>query len=522
MSKEKAGLKPKKGNSVFFISVAVVFAVVLWGIIVPKNFEKTANHLLGYMLDNFGWFYLIAVSMFIVFALGLAFSKYGKIKLGPDDSKPEYSNISWFSMLFSAGMGIGLIFWGVAEPLNHFINPAGFSGAVAGSSAAADFSIKMSITHWGFHIWATHGVMALALAYFQFRKGAPGLISSIFVPLIGEKRVRGPIGKAIDIFAIFATVTGVACSLGMGTLQINGGLNYLYGLPKTTLVQVVIIVLVTIAFMISAITGLNKGIKWLSNTNVALAFIILTLTILVGPTVKIISAFTNGMGMYISDIIRTSLHMEPFGDNSWIGGWTIFYWAWTLSWAPFVGSFIARISRGRTIKEFVLGVMVGPVLGSALWMATYGTVGMNLGSDIATKAVQVTETAFFVVMSHYPLGGIISFITVILLVTFFVTSADSATFVLGMFSSHGNLNPSTKKKIVWGIIQSLLAVALLLAGGGGIKTLQNAVIAVALPFTIILVLGCVSLYKVLKQDSQNGSSKKRLKDSSLSTKASVS
>lgn len=508
MKKDNVGLK--KNNSVFYISVAVVFAVVLWGILAPRNFEQTANGLLSFMLDRFGWFYLISVSMFIVFALSLAFSKYGKIKLGPDDSKPEYSNISWFSMLFSAGMGIGLIFWGVAEPLNHFMNPAGFSGAEAGTAAAADFATKMSITHWGFHIWATHGIMALALAYFQFRKGAPGLISSIFVPLIGEKRVAGPIGKTIDIFAIFATVTGVACSLGMGTLQINGGLNYLYGLPKTTLVQIGIIVLVTIAFMASAITGLDKGIKWLSNTNVALACIILTLTILVGPTVKVINAYTNGMGMYISDIIRTSLHMEPFGDNSWIGGWTIFYWAWTLSWAPFVGSFIARISKGRTIKEFVLGVMIGPVVGSALWMATYGTIGMDLGPKIASEAIKVTETAFFVVMSHYPLGSIISFVTVLLLVTFFVTSADSATFVLGMFSTGGNLNPSTKRKVVWGVIQSLLAVALLLAGG--IKTLQNAVIAVALPFTVILVLGCFSLYKVLKEDKLILSTEEKLQD----------
>ncbi len=341
-------------------------------------------------------------------------------------------------------------------------------------------------------------ILALALAYFQFRKGKPGLISSVFIPLLGEERVRGPIGQVIDILAIFATVAGVATSLGLGTLQINSGLNYLFGVPTTTLVQIIIVTVVTILFMLSAVTGLDKGIKFLSNANLTLAVILLGLAFILGPTVKIINSFTNGLGLYLSSFIKDSLHIEPFGDNSWIGGWTIFYWAWWIAWAPFVGTFVARISRGRTIKEFITGVTILPALGSFVWFATFGTLGINLGSKIAAEATQVTETAFFVVMKHYPLGSLISLIAVILLCTFFVTSADSATFVLGMMSSNGDLNPSAGKKIIWGIIQSLLALALMLSGG--LKTLQTGSIAAAFPFVIVMVFACISLLKALRQD----------------------
>lgn len=484
-------------NSVFYISVAFVLGIVVWALIANDSFAKAANGLYVFLRDNFGWMYLMGMFFFVLVAVGLALSKYGNIRLGPDDSRPDYSYVSWFAMLFSAGMGIGLVFWGVAEPLNHFVNPP-LGLAEPGSAEAAQLAIQTSFFHWGFHPWAGYSVLALALAYFQFRKNTPGLISSIFIPLFGKERVAGPLGKVIDIIAIFATVAGVATSLGLGTLQINSGLSHLFGIPANTTSQVIIIVIVTVLFMLSAVTGLDKGIKFLSNLNLGIAFVLMMLAFLLGPTIKIINSFTAGFGQYLGNFIPNSFRINAFGDNSWLGGWTLFYWAWWIAWAPFVGTFIARISRGRTIREFIIGVLLVPTLGSFIWFAVFGTLGVNLGLDIATEAVKVTETAFFVVMSYYPLGKIISLVAVVLLCTFFVTSADSATFVLGMMSSNGDLNPSTKRKVIWGLIQSAMAFGLLL--GGGLTTLQTASIAAAFPLAIIMILGCISLFKELKNE----------------------
>lgn len=490
----------KKSNSVYFISLIIVFVIVVWGIALPSSFESAANGLFSFLVGNFGWFYLISMFSFVVFSIWIALSRYGKIKLGPDDSKPEYSLISWFAMLFSAGMGVGLIFWGVAEPLNYFVAPLGLEG---GTAEAADFAMKKSFLHWGLHPWANYAVLALALAYMQFRKNKPGLISSVFIPLIGEEKVNGPIGKLIDILAIFATVAGVATSLGMATLQTTSGLNYLFGVPETNGVRTIVITVITILFMVSAITGIDKGIKWLSNANVTLCGILILLGLIIGPTVLIINAFTNSVGLYISTVVRESFQIDPFSDNvGWYGGWTIFYWAWWIAWAPFVGTFIARISKGRTIREFVGGVLLAPTLASFIWFAVFGTLGINTGMEVATEAIQTTETAFFMVMNQYPMGYAISMVTVILLTTFFVTSADSATFVLGMMSSHGDLNPTTKRKIIWGIIQSALALALMLSSANALAMLQTASIAAAFPFAFIMLFAMVSLVKALKADSE--------------------
>lgn len=482
-------------NDVFIISLLVVGLIILWGLIFPTNFESVANATFNFLVNDFGWFYMITMFSFIVFSIWIAFSKYGNVKLGSDDSEPEYSYISWFAMLFSAGMGVGLVFWGVAEPLNHFVNPLGVEG---GTAAAADFAIKKSFFHWGLHPWANYCVLALPLAYMQFRKNKPGLISSVFIPLIGEERVRGPIGKLIDILAIFATVAGVATSLGMATMQITSGFNYLFNVPETNFVRIIVILIVTVLFMISAITGLDKGIKFLSNANILLAIILTILSFIIGPSLKIINTLTNGVGIYFNDLIKDSFQMNPYGDNSWLGGWTIFYWAWWIAWAPFVSSFIARISKGRTIKEFVGGVLLVPALASFIWFAVFGSMGINTGMEVATEAIKSTSTAFFVVMDKYAFGSIISMVTVVLLCTFFVTSADSATFVLGMMSSNGNLNPDTKRKVIWGIIQSSLALALMLAGGLGM--LQTASIAAAFPFAFIMIFAMWSLVKVLKTE----------------------
>ncbi len=490
----------KKDNAVFYISLILTIGIVTWSIVNQDNFSRFANSLLNFLTNKFGWLYLTSMFIFVIFAVVLAFSKYGNIKLGSEDSKPEYSTKSWFGMLFGAGMGIGLVFWGVAEPISHFVKPA--NGIEAGTAQAFNFAMKASFMHWGLHPWANYSIIGLALAYFQFRKGKPGLISSIFIPLFGEKRINGPIGKTIDILAVFATVAGVATSLGLGTMQINSGLNYLFGIPETKLAQIVIIAVITVLYIWTAVSGIDKGIKFLGDLNLVLAFALLTLTILLGPTLKVINSFTNGIGLYLNNFISDSLHIEAMGDNSWTNAWTIFYWAWWIAWAPFVGTFIARISKGRTIREFIGGVMLAPALVSIIWFAAFGSMGMNLldkiGLEGLSLAVANPSTALFKVFDYYPLSTVLSMITVVLLGTFFITSANSATFVLGMLSSHGDLNPSSKKQFIWGIVQALLATSLLLAGG--LQALQTASVAAAFPFIFVMLLAMVSLVKALKEE----------------------
>ncbi len=490
----------KKDNTVFYISLALSIAIVLWGIVAQENFSSFANSLLNFLTTNFGWFYLISMFIFVIFAIILAFSKYGDIKLGSDDSKPEYSTTSWFGMLFGAGMGIGLVFWGVAEPISHFVSPA--PGIESGTLQAANFAMKSSFMHWGFHPWANYSIIGLALAYFQFRKNKPGLISSIFIPLLGEERVNGPIGKLIDILAVFATVAGVATSLGLGTLQINSGLNYLFNIPETKLVQMGIILVITILYIWTAVSGIDKGIKLLGDINLVLAFGLLILTIIIGPTLKVINSFTNGLGQYINSFISDSLHVEAFGDNSWTNSWTIFYWAWWIAWAPFVGTFIARISKGRTIREFIGGVILAPAVVSVIWFAAFGSMGINLVDKIGVEGLAVAannpSTALFQVFSNYSLSTVLSLVTVVLLCTFFITSANSATFVLGILSSEGDLNPTSKKQFVWGVVQALLATSLLLSGG--LQALQTASVAAAFPFIFVMLIAIVSLMKALKEE----------------------
>jgi glycine betaine transporter len=315
--------------------------------------------------------------------------------------------------------------------------------------------------------------------------------------------------------AIFATVAGVATSLGLGAYQINSGLNYLFGLPENNFVIFIIVAIVTVLFMLSAVTGLDKGIKFLSNLNVTIATVLVFVTMLIGPTLLILNTFTNGLGLYLQDLVRDSFEINPYGDNQWYGWWTIFYWAWWIAWAPFVGTFIARISRGRTIREFVAGVLLAPTLASFLWFAVFGATGINTGVDKASEAIQSTSTAFFVVMSEYPMGSVISFVAVCLLCTFFVTSADSATFVLGMMSSNGELNPSTQRKLVWGIIQSGLALVLMFASANGLGMLQTASIVAAFPFAFVMLFGMVSMFKALKSETFDNSVKD-IKDEKLS------
>ncbi|SCY89743.1 BCCT family transporter [Alkaliphilus peptidifermentans] len=490
----------KQQNTVFLCSLLVVVIMGAWGILNPLSLGDKSATAFNFLVRYFGWLYLGAVSSFLLFCIFILFSRYGKLRLGPDDSTPEYSNLSWFAMLFSAGMAIGLIFWGVAEPLNHFIHPPD-NNIISASNGAMGMAFRYSYFHWGLHAWANYTLLALAIAYFQLRKGKPALISSIFIPLIGEERANGTIGHTINILAIFATIAGIATDLGLGVLQMNSGLKYLYNIDESTKTHIIIIVIVTICFMASAIRGLDKGIKKLSNINMVITLVLVVLVIAVGPTTEILKNYLIGFIEYFKYIIHDSLPIkELLNGSQWLGNWTIFYWAWWIAWTPFVSTFIARISKGRTIREFIMGVLIIPSLGSFFWFAIFGTIGMKVGTEIATEAIQTTSTAFFVVIDTYPLGRLLSLIVMVLLATYFVTSADSSTFVLGMLSSNGNPNPSNSKKIIWGLLQSFLAMALLLAGG--LEVLQTASIVAAFPFVFIMIFSMFSLGKALKDEKR--------------------
>jgi glycine betaine transporter len=492
-------MKGKKINKVFIVSVFLTLAVCIWGIVLPDSFTVAANSSMNFLTTNFAWLYCLAMTLFVVFCIWIGFfSKYKKVRLGPDDSRPEYSDLAWFAMLFSAGMGVGLVFWGVAEPLNYFVNPIG--GIASGSGEAMKFAFAKSFLHWGIHPWANYSVLALALAYMQFRKGKPGLISSIFIPLIGEKRVNGWIGKMVDVLAIFATAGGVATSLGLGVLQINSGLNFLAKVPETHLVQLILIVLLAVIYIATAVSGIDKGISFVCDLNVKIAVVVMMVLVVVGPTIPILNNLLEGTGAYLSSLIYGTTAVGAFGDGAWYRGWTIFYWAWWIAWAPFTGSFIARISKGRTIGEFVRGVMLLPAGFSVIWFAIFGTLGMHLDLSICKEAIASTSTALFVVLKQYPLGTIISFIMFILICTFFVTSANSATYVLGMYSEEGTLTPTNRTKIIWGVLMAALAAAMMMSGDNGLTMLQILSIVAAFPFVFIMLASMVSLIKALRQE----------------------
>ncbi|WP_188067371.1 glycine betaine uptake BCCT transporter [Brevibacillus brevis] len=492
----------------FLISLVIVFVIVLFGAISPELFAAAASQVLKVTTTNFGWFYLIVTFGFLIFCIFLAFSRYGQIPLGSDDDEPEYSLPTWFAMLFSAGMGIGLVFWGVAEPVSHyFAPPAGVTGQ---TTEAAQTALRYAFFHWGLHPWGIYALIALTLAYFQFRKGAKGLISSTFGPLFGE-RIHGPLGKGIDILAVIATAFGVATSLGLGTLQINGGLSHLFGLPSSTTVQIVIISLITVLFLLSATTGLDRGIKYLSNTNLIFALLLLLLTLVLGPTSFIFDAFTSTLGSYLNNLISMSLRLTPFTQGTWVANWTLFYWSWWIAWAPFVGMFIARVSKGRTIKEFVICVMLVPSLLSFIWFSVFGGTALHLEifdqAPIGAAVQSDISTALFLALEQLPMGYILAVVAILLIITFFITSADSAIFVLGMLSSDGNLDPSNRVKITWGVLQSAIAIVLLLSGG--LEGLQTASIVAALPFTVIMVLMCFSLVMALQEEDRIAKKKRK-------------
>lgn len=492
-------------NIVFIISAIIAAAVALWGIIANTSFANVANWLMSALQENFSWLYLGTMLFFVLFSVLLAVSKYGKIRLGDDDERPEYSTVSWFAMLFAAGMGIGLVFWGVAEPLSHYISP--MKGIEPMSEEAARFSIRSCFMHWGLHPWSCYAVMGLGLAYFQFRKKEPTLVSSLLKPTLGDKKSTNWIKTAIDIFTVVLTVIGVATSFGMGCLQISSGLNHLFGIPDNQITWLILIIIITCIFMKSAISGVGKGIKILSNTNLILFVCLMIMAFIIGPGSSILKMMFQGLGDYVVHFFPDSLRMSSEGDSSWIQGWRVFYWAWWLSWAPFVGVFVARISKGRTIREFVIGAILVPTAVSTVWFSVFGGLALNVADHFsAEQLAEITassQTALFHIFDQYPMGIVLSIIAMILLIIFFITSADSATFVLAMLTSGGNLNPANNKKIFWGILMALVAFALILSGG--ISVIQTISIVIAFPFLFILLLVCVNLVMELRKSNKKQS-----------------
>ncbi|ASK63630.1 glycine/betaine ABC transporter permease [Virgibacillus phasianinus] len=492
-----------KVTRVFWVSVIISVLFIIWGIWPDSNMQAVTTEIQGFIVSEFGWFYLLSATGFLLFALFLIFSKYGNIKLGKPGDKPEYSYITWFAMLFSAGMGIGLVFWGAAEPLSHFHTPPYGEG---GSVEAAKAALQYSFFHWGLHPWAVYATIALALAYFKFRRQSSGLVSAILEPLFGDK-MKGPWGTLVDFIVVFATVFGVATSLGFGAIQISGGLSFVFGWDQTITMQFIIILIVTVLYLISAMTGLNKGIKYLSNANIVLALLLMAFLLVIGPTGFIMNLFTDTFGSYIQNLPGMSFRMTPFDtEDTWIKDWTLFYWAWWIAWAPFVGTFIARVSRGRTIREFVLGVLLVPTIFGALWFTVFGGSAIHLEMFEGTNIIHYVndlgeETALFAVLQEFPLGTVMSILAILLISTFFITSADSATFVLGMQTTGGSLYPPNVVKLAWGLIQSGAAAVLLWRGG--LQALQTASIIAALPFTIIMILVVFSMFKAFKEEGKN-------------------
>lgn len=483
---------------VFYGAAILSLIFVLGTVIAPEQASILFGAVQNWVINTAGWFYVLSVALFLIFVVVLALSGYGRIKLGPDHSEPDYSYVSWFAMLFSAGMGIGLMFFGVAEPVMHMMSPPVGDAATA---EAAREAMRITFFHWGMHAWAIYAVVALSLAYFAFRQNLPLTIRSSLYPLIGEK-IYGPIGHAVDIFAVLGTLFGVATSLGLGVMQINSGLGYLFDVPTNVGVQIMLIAFITLLATISVVMGLDGGIRRISELNMILAVILVGFVLVAGPTVYLLQTFVQNTGYYLSKIVDTTFNLYAYEPKDWIGGWTLFYWGWWIAWSPFVGMFIARVSRGRTIREFVVGVLAVPVGFTFLWMTVFGNTGIHMIleqglTELADAVAADSSVALFQFFEYLPLTTIFSFLATILVVTFFVTSSDSGSLVVDMLTSGGTGDESPVwQRIFWSVTEGVIAAALLLAGG--LSALQTATIASALPFTIIMLLMCWGMIRALR------------------------
>lgn len=487
---------------VFFPSVFIIFSMVVCGLLFPHRLQNAFDVVSHELTRSMGWFYILSMSGFLICALYLAFSKFGNIRLGDDNSRPEFGRLTWLSMLFSAGMGIGLLFFGVAEPLMHFYAPAP-PALEAGTILAARNSMALTFFHWGFHPWACYTLVGLSLAYFSFRKKMPLTFRSALFPIFGKK-IDGKLGHIVDITAIVATLFGVATSLGFGSLQINAGFNVLFGLAESPTIQVIIIAVVTGFATVSVVSGLSKGIKFLSEMNMVLATLLVLSIFLLGPTQHLLNAFVSNIGNYLQTLPRNAFWTAPFDPDkkSWLSSWTVFYWAWWISWSPFVGMFLARISKGRTIREFVFGVLFTPVGLTLAWFTIFGNTAiyfeMNQITDLQLLVSESLPRAMYAFLEAFPWAPLLKGIATISVILFFITSSDSASLVIDMLASGGQLNPNKAVKVFWATTEGLVAAALLLAGG--LKALQTAAITTALPFCIILLLAVWGLLRTLRQE----------------------
>ncbi|MFD1066529.1 BCCT family transporter [Oceanobacillus locisalsi] len=484
----------KNFSSVFTYASVIVGILVVLGAVFPDQFGHYSGAIGDWVTETFGWYYMAVFTVILFFCIFLGISPIGKLKLGKPTDKPEFNTISWLTMLFSAGMGIGLVFYGSSEPISHYLAPPTTDPE---TRAALAESMRSTFLHYGFHPWAVYGIVALALAYFQFRKGEVGLLSKTLRPIFGN-RVDGPLGNIVDVLAVFATIIGVAVSLGVGAMQINGGLNYLFNVPNNIITQGIIIAIVTVLFLISAWSGLSKGIQYLSNLNMILAGLLFLFMLILGPTLLILNMVTSSTGDYLTTLLFSSLDAAPLNDqkHEWMQSWTLYYWGWWMSWSPFVGIFIARVSRGRSIREFVLAVLCVPTLVSIFWFSAFGMTGIEAGQGAPQIFNLPPETQLFGIFNELPLSIILSVIALVLIASFFVTSADSATFVLGMQTAFGTLHPKNFIKVVWGVSLSAIAFVLLLSGGEtGLDALQSAAIISALPFSVVVILMAISFFK---------------------------
>ncbi|WP_299084069.1 choline BCCT transporter BetT [uncultured Paraglaciecola sp.] len=490
---------------VFYLSSLSILVLVVFALIAPQTADVFFADLQKGIIDNGSWFYVVSVAVILLTVLYVGFSSFGEIRLGPDHCKPDFSLPTWLSMLFAAGMGIGLMFFGVAEPVMHFLSPP---TAPQGTTDAVREAMKMTFFHWGLHAWAIYAVVGLILAYFSFRLNLPLTLRSALYPMIGD-RIYGWAGHTVDILAVVSTIFGIATSLGLGAAQINSGLSYLFALEESIPVQIYLMVGIIAIAIVSVATGLEKGIRRLSEFNMLLAIALLLFILILGPTVFLLTAYVQNTGAYLSDIVRNTFNLFAYDKTDWIGGWTIFYWGWWLAWAPFVGLFIARISRGRTIREFVVGVLVLPTAFTLFWMTVFGNSAIDLiytqGVDkLGDMVSSNAPVALFVFLEHFPFQQLLSFIATLMVVVFFVTSCDSGAMVVDMLCSHGRNDTPIWQRIYWAVGVGLVAAILLTVGG--LNALQTMTIATALPFAIILLLSLVGLIKALRIENHKKAS----------------
>ncbi|WP_351230893.1 BCCT family transporter [Streptomyces sp. NPDC002133] len=497
---------PVTDRVVFGVTAVLTLAFVVWGSVATKALESISDTMLGGLMHNGGWAFVLAASGFVVFALWLAISRYGRIELGQEHEEPEFRTVSWVAMMFSAGMGIGLMFYGVSEPLAHFVNPPPGTDP-ADSADAMQTAMATTLFHWTLHPWAIYAVVGLAIAYSTFRRRRRQTISAVFEPLIGKRRADGAPGRVIDVLAIFATLFGSATSLGLGALQIGSGFTELGWMERAgTGLLVSIIGVLTVAFVVSAVTGVERGIQWLSNTNMVLAVALALFVFVAGPTILVLDLVPTSLASYIGDLPQLAGRTEAAsgeGVADWLSNWTVFYWAWWISWTPFVGMFIARISRGRTIRQFVGGVILVPSTVSLIWFAIFGGTAMKLQEGGRLGAETTPEGQLFGVLKELPIAGVTSIVVMILVGIFFVSGADAASIVMGTLSQKGTFEPTRLVVVFWGVVTGAVAAVMLLVGegmGDALAGLQNLTILVAAPFVLVMVGMCLSLMRDLRED----------------------